>query len=265
MAKGMLLFLVLAMAVGAHAESVESIIQKSVRVTRADWEASPEYSCFERDRDPNGQTKTFEDLMIDGSPYQRLVAVNGEPLSIEAREKEQDKFDRVIAERKKESAEARKERIDKYQKDRKRDQLMMQQLTEAFRFSLIGEGKMDSHDVYELKALPRKGYRPPNMDTQVLKGMEGKLWVDKKTYQWVKVEAHVIHPVAIEGFVAQVQPGTNFELEKMPVGDDIWLPKHYSMRSMAKVFFLFDRRSQDDETYYGYRRQAPQKAAGGGI
>jgi len=30
--------------------------------------------------------------------------------------------------------------------------------------------------------------------------MEGKLWIDEKTFQWVKVEATVIRPVSIEGF-----------------------------------------------------------------
>lgn len=41
------------------------------------------------------------------------------------------------------------------------------------------------------------------------------------------VEATVIHPVSIEGFLAQVEPGTQFKLEKMPVADGIWLPKHF--------------------------------------
>jgi hypothetical protein len=43
--------------------------------------------------------------------------------------------------------------------------------------------------------------------------MEGTLWIDKKTFQWVKVEATVIRPVSIAGFLAQVQTGRRFELE----------------------------------------------------
>jgi hypothetical protein len=41
-------------------------------------------------------------------------------------------------------------------------------------------------------------------ESKVLTGMEGKLWIDKKTLQWVKVEATVIHPVSIGGFLAEV-------------------------------------------------------------
>ncbi|MFY9909703.1 MAG: hypothetical protein WCF22_23275 [Candidatus Sulfotelmatobacter sp.] len=241
-------------------QNVETIIQNSVQANARDWKADPEYSWFERDREPHGGTKTFDDLMIFGSPYQRLVAVNGQPLSHQRQEQERQKLEQTISERRNESPESRASRIAKYQKDRKRDRLLMEQLTHAFKFKLIGEQKLDGYDVYVLKATPLHGYLPPNMDTQVLKGMEGKLWIDKKTYQWVKVEAHVIHPVSIEGFLAQVEPGTEFELEKMAVDDDIWLPKHYSMRAHAKIFFLFGHKSQDDETYYQYRKISPDQA-----
>jgi hypothetical protein len=48
----------------------------------------------------------------------------------------------------------------------------------------------------------------------VLTGMEGKLWIDEKTFQWVKVEATVIRPVSIEGFLAEVEPGYTLRTRK---------------------------------------------------
>lgn len=247
-------------AISCPGQSVDTIIQNSVRANSRDWNAAPEYSCFERDREANGGTKTFEDLMISGSPYQRLVEVNGKPLSQSQQEQERRKLQKTIAERRNESREDKAERIAKFEKDRKRDRLLMEQLTVAFSFKLSGEQKLRGHDVYVLKATPRPGYQPPNMDTQVLKGMEGRLWIDKKTYQWVRVEARVIRPVSIEGFLAQVEPGTEFELEKIPVGDDIWQPSHYAMRAHAKIFHMIGHRSQDDETYYKYRKLTPEQA-----
>jgi hypothetical protein len=241
-------------------QSVESIIQNSVRANSKDWNAAPDYSCFERDRESNGETKTFEDLMILGPPYQRLVEVNGKPLSGAQQEHERQKLQKTIADRRNESTDARAQRIAKYEKDRKRDRLLMEQLTEGFNFKLMGEQKLGGHDVYVLKATPRPGYQPPNMDTQVLKGMEGRLWIDKQTYQWVRVEARVIHPVSIEGFLAQVEPGTQFELEKTPVQDDIWQPSHYAMRARAEIFHMIGHKSQDDETYYKYRKLTPEQA-----
>ena len=43
---------------------------------------------------PGGGTKTFEELMLLGSPYERLVAVNGKPLSPEQQAQEQQKLEK---------------------------------------------------------------------------------------------------------------------------------------------------------------------------
>jgi hypothetical protein len=92
------------------------------------------------------------------------------------------------------------------------------------------------------------------MEAQVLTGMRGQLWIDQKTFQWVKVVAEVVHPVSIGGFLARVEPGTRFELEEAPVGDGIWLPSHFSEKSDAKVLHVFNHASQDDETYFDYQK-----------
>ncbi len=236
-------------------ESAEAIIQRSVEALQHDFQASPSFACLERDRVRNG-TKTYEDTMILGSPYQRLVAVNGKPLTSARVAEEQRKFDKMVAKRKSESPQERIDRVAQYEKDLRRDRSMMDELARAFDFKLLGETKMDGHDVYFLQATPRRGYRPPNMETQALTGMQGKLWIDKETFQWVKVEAKVIHPVTIEGFLAQVEPSTRFELEKAPVAPGVWLPKHFLMRSRAKVLFLFPKNGQEDDTYFNYHKSA---------
>jgi hypothetical protein len=112
---------------------------------------------------------------------------------------------------------------------------------------------MGPFEVYELRATPRAGYNPPNMEAGVLTGMKGRLWIDTRTFQWVKVEAQVIHPVTIGGFLATVEPGTRFELENMRMSGDIWLPEHFAMLSRAKILFMFSRRKSSDETYFDYR------------
>lgn len=246
-------------------QDATSIIQHSVAANARDWHAAPGYDCFERDRQRGGGSKTYEDLMVLGSPYQRLVAVNGKPLPHALQEQERHKFEAAVRQRSSESESDLTERIDEYEKDRTRDQLLMDQLTKALDFTLVGEQRLDSYDVYVLKATPRAGYQPPNMETEVLTGMQGTLWIDKWTFQWVRIQAEVIHPVSIEGFLAQVEPGTRFELEKRPVENSLWLPTHFSMKARAKILFLFPHRSQEDETYYGYRKAPTFRQEGPGV
>lgn len=247
-----LLFAICAAAMGQN-NNVDTIIQRSVAANKRDWEAVPKFDCSERDRSGDG-TKTYQDTMISGSPYQRLVAVNGRPLSQEQRAEEKRKLENAISERKNESPQKKAERIAKYEDERKRDHAMMDEMVKAFDFKLLGESKLDGRAVYDLQASPRKGYQPPNMETQALTGMQGKLWIDKKTFQWVKVEAEVTHPVAIKGFLAEVEPGTYFRLEKIPVAPGIWMAKHFSMQSRAKVLKVIPKNGQEDVTYFNYHR-----------
>lgn len=231
--------------------SAKEIVAKSAAIAQADYKQYPKYSWTERDRDGSSD-KTYRVKMIDGSPYQELIAVNGKPLSEQRQKQEQQKLRQEIAKRNAESPDQRQQRIASYKRDRQRDNTMLQQLTEAFDFQLLRTGHIESFDVYILKATPKDDYNPPNMDAQVLTGMQGRLWIDKKTFQWVKVTAQVIHPVSIMGFLAKVQPGTRFELEKRPIGGGIWAPSHFSMHSNALILGLFSRKSQEDQVFTDY-------------
>jgi len=249
---------VLMMPGTAFTQDVHTIIQQSVEATDRDWKAAPGYDYSQQVR-ANGGTKTYEVMMIMGSPYERLTAVNNRPLTAQQQAREQQKLDLVIKQRRNESSQQKNQRVARYVKEQQQNHLLIDQLTRAFEFTLEGEQKLDSRDVYVFRARPRPGYRPPNLQASVLKGMQGRLWVDKGTFQWVKVEAEVIHPVTIEGFLARVEPGTRFELEKAPVGEGIWLPKHFAMRSRSKVLFLVPHKNLEEETYWGYRKAASEQ------
>jgi hypothetical protein len=241
-------------------EDVETIIERSIQANNRDWQASPTYSFAERDVQDGGSW-TSEVIMILGSPYYHHVAINDKPLTPAEQEEEQRKQEKVTAQRCGESTQARAERIARYENERSRDHLLMDEMTKAFSFKLVGERRSGSFEVYVLKATPRPSYQPPNKETKVLTGMQGEIWIDKQTFQWVRVEAEVMHPVPIVGFLARVEPGTRFELEKMPVDSGIWLPEHFAMKSRAKILFLYTRKDQEDETYFDYRKAIPNEAA----
>ncbi len=169
---------------------------------------------------------------------------------------EQKKQEQVAAKRRAESAADRQKRIAKYEKDRKRDNQMMQQLTEAFNFTLLGQHKVRGFNVWALKATPRARLSTAEYGEPGSTRHAGQLWIDQESYNWVRVTAEVLHPVSIEGFLAQVEPGTSFELENSPVGNGIWQATHFAMRSNAKMLYMFTHNSQEDETYFDYQRIA---------
>lgn len=88
---------------------------------------------------------------------------------------------------------------------------------------------------------------------QVLPGMKGKLWIDETSFRWVKVQAEVVKPVSIAGFLARVEPGTRFELQERPITPSTWLARVFTMQSRAKILFLISKSSEANETYFNYR------------
>ena len=228
------------LSIRAQTPDVRQIIEKSVQANQADFKAATQYNWKERDRTAKAD-KTYQVTMLEGSPYYRVLELRGEPVSAEVRKEEGAKQKQTEAKRHSESSTERQKRMQKFQKERRRDDDMMSQLTKAFDFTYIGQQKLNGFDVWAFKAIPRAGYKPPNMETEVLPGMQGQLWIDQKTYQWVKVTAQVVRPVSVAGFLAQVQPGTQFNLEKKPVENGIWLASHFSMKSDAKVLHMFSR------------------------
>jgi hypothetical protein len=250
-------------AAGPQTLQLNDLIKKSVVANDSDWKALPAYTHEERDVDGkvdagghvhNKEAKTYRVMMMAGSPYNEVIAINGEPLDPERKAQERNK---LIAERDKRASEtpaARASRIEKYKKERAEEHLLMQQMVVAFRFHMAGEESIDGHDCYVLDATPNPDYKPPVSKARVLTGMKGRLWIDKKSYHWVRVHAQVVTPVEFALFIAKVRPGTEFELNQEPVDGQIWLPSHFSESVNARVLGFYDIRTRHDEYYSNYQR-----------
>jgi hypothetical protein len=249
---------------------VKDLIKKSVAANDSDWKALPDYSHQEHDVEGkldsdghlrNKQEKTYRVMMMDGSPYNQLIAMNGKPLAPERQKQEQARLKTERRKRAGESQNARSSRIEKYKKERAEEYLLMQQMVAAFHFRMAGEEKIDGHDCYVLDATPNPDYRPPVSKARVLMGMKGRLWIEKKSYHWVRVRAQVVKPVEFALFIAKVRPGTEFELNQTPVDGAIWLPSRFSQSVDASVLGVYEMRTHRDEYYSNYGRIVPVLAS----
>lgn len=241
-------------------------MRRSVAANERDWQAEPSFSHQERDIEKkDGETidHTYQVVMLDGTPYERLIAENGRPLSPPRERQEERKEAQERALRRAESPGERRKRIAKYVGERERDHLLMSQMAVAFTFHLLGEENVAGRPAYVLRADPKPGYRPINRQTKVLTGMRGKMWIDKQQFHWAKVEAEVIHPVTFAGFFAKVGPGTRFELEMEPVAGPVWQPKRFEVHVAASVLF-WQRDSTSIDTFRDYRSETASGLQPGG-
>jgi hypothetical protein len=260
LSRALLLALAAAGSIGAAtpagAPDPVQIIRNSVDAIKGDWAQAPKYSYLERDVESKRHSplmaKTYRVLMIDGSPYNVVTAINDQPLSASEKAAEQRKLQKEVEKRRNESGRERERRIAKFDRENARDHEMLRAMVDAFQFQLVREAEVDGHACWVLDAAPKPGYRPATREGRILEGMKGRLWVDQQTYQWVKVHAEVVRPVSLGGFLAKVAPGTEFDLEQAPVTDNLWLAKRFSVRVKASALGMFNEDSTETDTYRDY-------------
>jgi len=236
-------------------QNVPQIVERSQHEVTGDWNHAPEYSFVERDADSKqnslSSVKTYQVLQIEGSPYNRLIAIADEPLQAAQQAEEERKLRNEIQKRQGQSEQDRAKRVEKYLKDRRQDRALLTGMIEAFDFRFAGEEMLDGRDCWILDATPKPGYQPTSREAKVLAGMRGRLWVDKATYHWVKVQAESFQNVSL-GFFAKVRPGSRFLLEQEQVAGGIWLPKHLNTNVSASAFG-FNHDFVHDETFSNYK------------
>jgi len=209
-----------------------------------------------RDENKHGShaaIKTYQVLQIDGSPYNRLMAVGDQPFSAAEQNEEDRKLRNEIQKRQRESERERAKRVDKYLEERRQDRALVTGMMEALDFRLDGQEVLGDRDCWVLDASPKPGYQPKEREAKVLTGMRGRLWIDKASSHWVKVQAEVFQTVSLYGFFAKVRPGTRFLLEQEPVTVSLWLPKHLSTHVSASALGFINEDSVEDETYSNYK------------
>src|SRR5215472_7262817 len=75
----------------AAQNSAATIIQRSAEANERDWLAAPKFDNSVRDRNKDGD-KTYAVTMLYGSPYERVIAANNQPVNSAKQKEEQNKF-----------------------------------------------------------------------------------------------------------------------------------------------------------------------------
>jgi hypothetical protein len=84
---------------------------------------------------------------------------------------------------------------------------------------------------------PNPAFHPPSMLSEVLTGLEGRVWIDAKAKCVTRMEARVLRPVNIGfGIVAKIFPGGTVEFEQTSMGSDRWVyhrvEEHVTVREL---------------------------------
>jgi hypothetical protein len=243
-------------ALPCGATDLQEIVRRGGETLKSDWAADPDYSFIERDEvEKNGMvtSKTSRVVYIEGSDYFLPIAINDQPLPPERENTELEKLRNEIKRRDAETPEARRQRIEKYRKQRDENEALVLDFPDAFDFTLVREETMNGYSAYVLSGMPKKRTGPLSLAAKVLSGMRGTAWVDKEHFHAIRVECDVVRAVPIYGILAKVLPGTHIEFGMAPVTESTWLIDELSMRLAVAKLGLFKSTQLTHSTYSDYR------------
>jgi hypothetical protein len=166
-------------------------------------------------------------------------------LSAEEQMKQAERIER----QKRETPEERTARLEKEQENRS----FIREVPAAFDFQLVGEDVVNGRPAYVLQATPRPGYQAQGKYSKIFSKVEGKLWIDKQDFGWVKVDGQVTQPISMGLFLARVLRGSHIVMEQTRVAEGTWLPERVEVRANAKILFVKNLVIDKILTYSDYR------------
>ena len=77
------------------------------------------------------------------------------------------------------------------------------------------------------------------MLSELLTGLEGRVWIDVETQRVTRIEARVLHVVNFGfGFVARLYPGGTVEFEQTNVGGNHWAFSHLDEHLLVRALMV---------------------------
>ncbi len=184
------------------------------------------------------ETETYDVMEIYGEQVQKLSAKNDKPLSAKDAQKEDEKIQKLIDKRRKESEGDRKKRLAKEEKDREDDRQFVREVADAYNFQFVGIEKLGGRDNYVIDAEPKRGYQPVHQEAKVLPKLRGRMWIDKDDSQVAKLDVQVIDTVSFGLFLARVHKGSRIMVENTRVNNEVWLQQHVAVKVDVRLALL---------------------------
>ncbi len=234
------------------------IIRRSVEKDQRNEKLVRNYTYTQRNeiRTPGKPitSDTYELMILYGDHVLRHVAHNDQPLSPKDQAKEEDRIQKIMRKRQGENEKQRQERLAKAEKSREEGRAFVREIPNAFELQLVGEDSVDGRAAYVIAATPRPGYKPSQPHAGILRNFKGRLWIEKSSYTWLKVDAEAVKTVSVGWLLARLHPGSRLQFEQTWVNDEVWLPHHVRLRLDGRVFLVKGINMDVDITYRDYRK-----------
>jgi hypothetical protein len=232
------------------------IMSQSVAATERSWQARDQFTYTELDEDKRldsqGHVKSenidfTKMILVNGARFDQLVQHNGQAPS----PGEQRQINENLEKLKHETPAEQAARLGKDQENR----AFLEDILAGFDFRVVGDDVVDGRPSFVIEVSPHPGFRASGKYAKVFNKVEGKIWVDKQDYGWIKLDGEITQPFSMGLFIARVQSGSRVVLEQTCVGDAVWVPKRLEVQGTATIFFFKTLGIDRILTYSDYFRE----------
>ncbi len=239
------------------------IVRRSVLTDHHTLEMARHYTCQNRQvikhMGKHGEVKSTEIKTFDvnfyyGQEYSRVIAIDDKPLSDKEQKKEDEKLEKFLAKFRNESEEDREKRLAKEKKQREEGRAFLRDVVNAYDFRIVGEENVDGNDTWVIEATPRSDFHPTQPHADILSKIKGKLWVDKRGYNWVKAEAEATDTISFGLFLVRIHPGSRFNFEQVHLNNEVWLFRRLNINGSARVALLKNEAVDQEEVFSNFKK-----------
>jgi len=247
----------------SSAQDPREIVRRSVEMDHHNYEKAQHYTFkyrdVEREFDRKGavkseKAKTYDVTFYYDEPYERLILEDDKPLSDKDQKKEEEKLEKFLKKYRNESESDREKRARKRQEEREKGRAWLKDILNAYDFRLLPDETVNGVETYVIECTPRKDFHPTQPHGDVLGKIKGKLWIEKKDYNWVKAEAAAIDTISFGLFLLRIHPGTLLTFDQLKINDEVWLMRRFYLKGSARIALFKNEAGEEEQIFSDYKK-----------
>ncbi len=184
------------------------------------------------------QVSEYDVYWIGDVAVRQLVRKNGRDLTPEEQKKEEESVEKEAA-----KARARREHAaaeGRATDARGEEEVTVSRLLELGRFTNARRVALDGRPTIQVDFSGDPAAHTRNRFEEVIRDMEGTVWVDEQDKVLRRVEGRFVRPFKVGGgLLADIREGTSFQFDQRKINDEVWLPSTIEAVGGMRMLLLF--------------------------
>lgn len=226
---------------GHEQQFVQEILSNELNEQREDhslWQ-------FKQDKYEFGRRDTFAVYMTERGELDRLIAINGQPLTPQEARTEDVRIAKLISDPKQVQAEKQEKG-----KDQQEELRLLRILPNAFLYQYAST----ENGLVKLNFTPNPAFHSTDHESQVFHELAGAIWLDPSAKRLARMEGRLVGPVKfLWGLLGHLDQGGTFSVTQQDVGSGYWEMTDLDVHMNGKALFFKTISVKQDQHNFDYK------------